>query len=381
MNIKSAIMKKMIRLLFLFVTVSLLISCASRKAMMDSQAMILPLGDTLSIKEGSLIYGLPMTVFTAVVEMELTIEKPGPYARFAGEMLGLKDVITQESEEWAIRNIKLVTSQELDPSEFFIIQSNTLVQTNALSLRKAGLIMDINPLSYDKNENTAFNENSVTDQTRFMDLGADEYYINQNDTTYRMVKLDTSFIKIPYLIEKKRQLSIDQLAEKAAKTLLELRDGKHLILTGEANVFPQNSAAIEEMNRLEREYTALFAGKVITERKSIFYTLIPQKEMSGKPFTLFRFSDLTGATDASSTTGVPVTVDLLPANKTKGLSYVSRPVNRETSAKKFDKLFYRIPDVVTVKIKMGKEELYNSRKLIYQFGEVVQLPANYIIGK
>jgi hypothetical protein len=30
---------------------------------------------------------------------------------------------------------------------------------------------------------------------------------------------------------------------------------------------------------------------------------------------------------------------------------------------------------------MGNETLYNSRKLVYQFGEILQLPENYIIGK
>ena len=36
---------------------------------------------------------------------------------------------------------------------------------------------------------------------------------------------------------------------------MELRDGKHMILTGETNLFPQDEAAINEMNRLEKEYT------------------------------------------------------------------------------------------------------------------------------
>jgi hypothetical protein len=30
---------------------------------------------------------------------------------------------------------------------------------------------------------------------------------------------------------------------------------------------------------------------------------------------------------------------------------------------------------------MGEKPLYESRRLVYQLGEVLQLPANYIIGK
>lgn len=374
-------MKANVWIFFMSAALTVLISCASEKAIKDSHITISPLGDKISVNDGSLIYGLPMTVFDIIVEMERRIEKPGPYARFAGEMLGLKDIITRESEEWTIKSIKMRTSQEIDPAEFYIIEGNTLMQTNALSLRKAGLILDINPDLYEKNELRNAEENAEAEQPRFMDLGADEYYINQNDTTYRMVKLDTSFIKIPYLLEKKRQLSIDQLAENAAKTLLELRDGMHLILTGEANVFPQSYAAIDETNRLEKEYTALFAGKVLTERKFVSYTHIPKKDLSGKPVTIFRFSDVTGPAEASATTGTPVTIELLPENKTKNLNYITRPVAREKPVNKFDVLYYRMPDVAVVRIKMGNENFYESRKLIYQFGTVVQLPANYIIGK
>ena len=75
---------------------------------------------------------------------------------------------------------------------------------------------------------------------------------------------------------------------------MELRDGKILILTGEANVFPQNEAALNEINRLEKEYTELFAGKSWKESKTLSFQLIPKKEMVGKPVVLFRFSEQTG---------------------------------------------------------------------------------------
>ena len=78
--------------------------------------------------------------------------------------------------------------------------------------------------------------------------------------------------------------------------------------------------------------------------------------------------------------GKPVTIEFIPEKKTKDLTIINRAQSGSES-KKFDKLFYRVPDVVDVKINLGSEELFDSRKLIYQFGEVIQLPANYIIGK
>lgn len=368
----------------IFSIITLLIfmsSCFPKKALVNPHTVILPLGDTILITDGSLVYALPLTVFEITLEVEKKIEKPGPYARYAADMLGIKDVISQEKESWAISSVIVRTMEELDPSEFFVVQSNTLVQSNALALKKSGLIMDINPSLYDK-ETFKINSTSKPDsKIQYLDLGADEYFVSQSDTAYKLVKLDTSFIKIPYLVEKKKQLTLEQMADKAAKTLLELRDGKHLILTGEATVFPQDRAAIDEMNRLEREYTALFAGKTITEKKTFRYTFIPQKEMAGKTVTLFRFSDLNGVMDESSADGVPVTVLMEPAKKTKDLTIVSRPKQEGAPTVDFDKLYYRVPDVVTLTFKSGNQIYYNSRKLIYQFGEVIQLPANFIIGR
>jgi hypothetical protein len=374
-------MKTIIRLIIVIIIAIFSVSCFSKKGLVETKTVITPLGDTIPLTDGSLLYGLPMTVFEVVVEVEKRIEKPGPYSKYAGDMLGIKDIITQEKETWSISGIKLNSFEELDPSELYMIESNTLFQTNVLSLRSAGLILDLNPGIYERDNDNRGTAVSKNIKPEFLDLGADEYYVTQNDTAFRLVKLDTSFIKIPYLVERKKQLTIDQLAEKAARTLLEYRDGKHLIMTGEANVFPQDKSAIDEMNRLEDEYLALFAGKTWTEVRSYSYTFIPQKEMSGKPVTLFRFTGLTGLSDAGSKAGNPVTVELVPARKTKDLTYITRPQTGTEPVQKFDKLYYRVPDVVTVNIKEGTKNLYNSRKLVYQFGEVIQLPANYIIGK
>ena len=126
------------------------------------------------------------------------------------------------------------------------------------------------------------------------DLGSDEYYMVQSDTAYKRLSIDSSFVRVPYVVEKKKRLTTDQLAERAAKRLMEMREGKHLILTGEANVFPQSDAAIIEMNRLEKEYMELFTGKTIRQKVAYTYNIIPNREIDNKQIVLFQFSELTG---------------------------------------------------------------------------------------
>lgn len=372
-------MKTTIRLSVSVISLFFILSCSSGRKLAE-QKSIMPFFDTLGVREGSIVYGLPRTVLTVEIEMERTFEIPGPYSQFAGDLLGLNNVIVNKKESWKIEGITVKTHSEPDPSEFYIISSNTGFQTNALVLRKEGLILDLNPelFNFQMNQNRK-RENSVSQSGSF-DLGSDEYYQTQSDTAYKRVSVDSSFIRIPYVVEKKKRLTTDQLAEKAARRLMEMRDGKHLILTGEANVFPQNEAPIIEMNRLEKEYLELFTGKTITEIRKFSYQIVPDKKMVGKPIILFHFSELTGPSNGVINNSTPVTAEFMPEQKTKDITVINK-YKSVTAGPVYDKLYYRVPDVVNMKIIIGQEILFNSRRLIYQFGNVIQLPANYIIGK
>jgi hypothetical protein len=373
-------MKTTLRLFSLLIIGFITFGCLPAKKIDQQKDKIEPLSGSSSFREGSIIYGLPKTVFTVVVEMERTVERPGPYAKYASDLLGLNDVIENENEHWSIEGINVKSHEELDPSEYYVIESNTLFSTNVLALKKEGLILDLNPGIFYPRVNKSGTKEPVNNQFNLSDLGSDEYFLLERDTVYRRVNIDSSFIRVPYIVENKKRLTVDQLAEKAARRLMEMRDGKHLILTGEANVFPQSADPINEMNRLEKEYTELFTGKTWKEIRTYSYEVIPDREKTGKPVILFHFSELTGPVTGSAKAGKSVTVEFIPEQKTKDLTLINKNQAAPGTAV-YDKLFYRVPDVAKVKISLGSDILFNSRKLIYQFGEVIQLPANYLIGK
>lgn len=361
----------------LIITALFLASCASGKKA-QSDIVVSPLSQSARTTHASIIYGLPRTVFNVVVEMQRTIEIPGPYSMYAGDMLGLNNVIKNENEYWEITGLKVESLQEVDPSHLYLIEGTTAFESNTLSLRNEGLIIDINPSLYYESGNQKGIETKEGGRFISSDLGSDEYFMVQRDTAFRRVNVDSTFIRIPYIVEKRRQLSNEQLAERAARRLMEMRDGKHFILTGEANVLPQSEAVINEMNRLENEYTELFTGKTIREKRTFSYQVIPEQATAGKPVTLFNFSELTGISDQQS--GDPVTIEMVPERKIRNLSVVrsSQPDDDENQNAR---LYYRVPDVVNLKITFGDDVLFNSRRLVYQFGEIVQLPSNFVIGK
>ena len=73
-----------------FLTIILIVSsCSAGKQVADAQGDIKPMSAASGQRDGSIVYGLPRTVFTVVVEMQRTIEKPGPYAQYAEDLLGL----------------------------------------------------------------------------------------------------------------------------------------------------------------------------------------------------------------------------------------------------------------------------------------------------
>lgn len=368
------------RAFFLLAIVLIAGSCATGKNFSSSGELVTPLPANATVTDGSLIYGLPLTVLDIEIEAERIIEKPGPYSKYAADLLGMTDVIKSESENWNIVAVNIGTHQELDPEQLYVIEAEGMFLTNVLELKRSGLILDINPDIYSFNESRKSDTGTDFSKLKNFDLGSDEYFMNRKDTLFRVVNVDTAFVRIPYLIEKKQKLNLDQLAEKAAVRLMELRDGKHLILTGETNVFPQNEAALNEINRLEKEYTELFTGKSFRDLQTFRYQLIPKKEMTGNQTVVCRFSETSGPVTSADKNSRQVIVEFVPELKTGGLK-----VNYARSGSKpsgtSDKLYYRVPDVVNIRISVGNEILNTSRRLIYQFGEVIRMPQNYILGK
>ena len=366
---------------FLFAALLFISGCIPAKTGSKSDIVILPLGGEVKVTDGSIVYALPLTVLEFDIIAERTIEIPGPYSEFAKEMIGLEDVIADENEIWSLRDVTLRTVEELDPSQYYVIQGTTLMQTNLLSLKKNGLVLDINPDIYAETAFAHSQGESDYQGLLFPDMGAQEYVSLKTDTAYKVVKADTAFIRVPYLVQKKKSPTLEEEAAEAARRLLELREGKHMILTGETNIFPQDGSAINEINRLDREYTALFAGKSWTETKHYRIWMTPQMTMVGKKTTLFSFSETGGMTNAGSNGGETVSIEFIPSGKTRDLNLIVRPVVSEKEIAVADKLFYRVPDVVEIRVSSGNETICTARKLIYQFGNTVALPANFVIGK
>ena len=79
----------------------LLASCSTIKEVpITVKTEILPLGDTVKLNEGSVLYSLPLTGFEFTVVAQRTIQTAGPYHDYAKQFLGLDDVINTNQTVW-----------------------------------------------------------------------------------------------------------------------------------------------------------------------------------------------------------------------------------------------------------------------------------------
>ena len=154
-------------------------------------------------------------------------------------------------------------------------------------------------------------------------------------------------------------------------------EGRHLILTGETNVFPQHNAAIDELNRLEKEYLSLFTGKVWSDEVNLKIYYTPESGKTQEESVLFRLSAARGVTDVADKSGIAVTINLAATGKTRPLVLAGELQSLTTAP--MGGLVYRIPEVIELTVKEGNRHVLRTRAIVHQYGQKVMLPQSFLL--
>ena len=111
------------KLIYTMAVVILLGSCTTVKEVpVKVNTQILPLGDTVKLYKGSIVYSLPLTGFEFTVVAQRTVQTAGPYHDYADQFLGLKDVIRSNNTVWTLREVKIDPFNELEPEQYYVIK-------------------------------------------------------------------------------------------------------------------------------------------------------------------------------------------------------------------------------------------------------------------
>ncbi len=364
------------------------VGCALQTEMPTS-TMVRKVETGIKASDYAMYYSLPRTVFDIEVVVDKKITKPGPFAAYAERFLGLSNVPTRESVEYTITEIRVNSHAEKDPAQMYRIETSGRPVGARISLTADGLIRGINlPLVPD----VAVNHGAIQklserqfDNPQFADLTLRKSTEPIPDTVYRLVRTDTSFIKIPLIRLEENQKTIQLQAKEAADNIMALRTGRFKLLNGDyaykendGTRIPEGTSLeviIRELAIMEDGYVSLFAGRTQTERQTLKFVYTPNGQGSVETFTFCSFSMANGV-EAPETAGAdPVVLqltkgDLNPMDQLQWLE--------DSKIEKVPGLAYRIPEKAKVEISRGRDLVFSREFLVAQHGRIDFVPAGVL---
>jgi hypothetical protein len=339
-----------------------------------------------SEKDG-IYYSLPRTVIKVNVTVDRIENYKGPYADYALKYRGLKNVVEANSVEYKITGIKVTTSAEPDPDQYYFIEIGDKLgkgdKENLLSLSESGLILGTLPLDIDtvkairmqKLEETPL----VAEKDVFPEIfkySADVNFFEKVDTIIRKVNIDTMTMERQYLKRTMVEKSPEQKAKEAADFITKIKDTRFNLISGYQEV-NYNRETLEYMDNqlktLEKEYLKLFTGISIHKTLTFSFVYTPNPNQVNMEMPVFKYSKTKGVMELDEPGGKIVTVKLQRSGTTGAVSaYLKKAVDE----KKSHGFYYRIPEQARVTVKLDENLQDETQCLVSQLGVVTYLPAN-----
>ncbi len=307
------------------------------------------------ISEG-ITYSLPRTGIRIIVNATRTVFIPGPYAQYADQMLGIKDVKMQPQTYWEIEKVSFGSFTEPDPENYYKTnpQNIPLVQ-----LTPAGCLAGYNgndsPVNSEPLAANSFPSGNTGLQTDFLNLISTPGF--SGDTP------------------------VDQRALKAADLIIKARSARYDIAAGLLDEFHPDGKAykesLEELCKIEKDNLELFTGKMTSGKNTFFFDFMPpSKTVKGE--VVFRFDEKLGFLPKNDFSGKPVMIDVekdesLPV-KTESNNQAAQAANTKTG------IFYRQPGMANIRLIKELSVIATTRMTIAQFGFVYPVPAELLNG-
>ena len=324
--------------------------------------------------QGLVTYSLPSTTITLDVEAVQEKFHAGPYAKFAEKYLGIK---ARQKDETTVQltQIRMTPLVEADHSKRYTLNvKKGDIDATFLKLSSCGLVSfaDAN-----------FGDESVWRfptkvSGDFSDKGVSSNLTSESATLYRNAKTESAYNRVAVQQSMVVEKSLEQKAAETAQMILNLRQQRLQIVTGDTDATYSGEAmgaAIEELTRLEQEYMTLFVGYSDLQTQKMRFDVVPQANQESQMYVAFRLSDAAGLVPADNLSGKPVVMEIVTQNVVDPAVTADMLKNA-----KGVQAYYRIPAVCTVKLMDGTNLLLQSRMPVYQLGREATLPVNVILN-
>jgi hypothetical protein len=324
-------------------------------------ASCLVLGVSLQAQE--LYYALPRTTFTLEVQARQESFFAGPYASFAYKLLNL-DVRKDDEVNTEVVSARLTPYVEADPTVWYITEPDN---ASLLALSTQGLICFADKAEaesatwrFPTKARAHFNDARITDTEK-----------PSTFIEYQAMQTDTGMVHIPVehkvLVEK----NLEDKAADAAEMIFQLRKERMNIITGntDANFYGNSmEIALRELDRMEKEYMALFEGFTVVRTFSASFEIIPSANSRSQRYLAFRL--LEDGFALEGTRGVPYYINLEPEPLKNEEESASQRRNRTNP------LHYRVPVICKVSLTKENRPILSARIPVYQLGMEGQYPNN-----
>ena len=289
-----------------------------------------------------ILYSLPNTHLRIEVEAEQTVKKKGEFFNYAQKYLGTANVITEDSQSWTLKSVK-VTSYGTPTDKKQYIMSFKAGSAPFLVVDKNGMPLAINTT------------NVVT-----------ETHVPTESTPLTTSVLNDNAYTTALSGELLASGSLARRAEIAANTIYKIRESRTNFAIGEADQMPPDGESLKlvlnELNKQEEALMALFLGTTQTATAVKTFDYIPADSLDRE--VLMRISNINGITSKDDYSGEPLYIKVTTLKK----GYI--PLDEKGLEKKLPKgaVMYNIPGKAKVEISYEGKKWFEGTFDIAQLG-------------
>ncbi len=321
---------------------------------------------------GGMYYALPKTIFKIHVVLEKMTEIPGPFAQYTPQYLGSTHYIKTRKVYYRLLSVKVTPVTVADPHEVYYIRfpqdrSSKEKRSFGVQLNRQGIItgFGFQIASIEKPAPAAPAPASsqtylFSDLRQGFEMQAGYSRAQKIDTIVHKITIDTVTIKRFLYKTNWVNLSEKDRANAAAKQIKNIRQSRFNLLTGyqEVNYGEGIRYMDAELQKLEKEYLALFLGREYKQMVVRTFVFDPEKQTLSEK--LFQFAGKNGNQQTLS-----VRAKVVNPLKTVAEEKTTGP----------DALFYRIPAQAELSVgTAGAAPFYSDTFVVPQLGVISTVP-------
>lgn len=343
-----------------------------------AQVNVLKVGSAgINTESDGLFYSLPQTVIQVDVIVNKIQKIKGPFAEYANQMLGLSQVTSVNSTEYELKDVKVSSSKEPDPDQYYFIQMQGRQKDKKaiqLFLSSDGIISGIGAVP-DSEDEMKYRSKDLAKSKVDIPEFTNPSVFEKMDTVVKRVSLDSTIIEQKFFRKTSTAKSVEQKAREAAEFILKLDESMYNLINGYQEVNYEKGTMefmYNQMNSMKQDYLELFKGITAVSSETYTFYFIPDKNNPTE--TLCRFSISKGVLPKTATTGDLVQIQATSLAKNNIIK--SQTEKLAVAPREWHGLYYRIPEKANVAVKIGGLVVLESPFMINQFGVVTFLPSS-----